>query len=156
MGYHLQNSLSAEGCLQALGMAIAKRTTPKLPLMHHSDRGSQYCCKAYVDELNGETITISMTKNGDPYENAVAERVNGILKTEFELERSTGTFEQLKGKLDRTINAYNTLRPHASCDYLTPVQAHQKQGELNKQWKNYNKEKWELRQKQQNTLLYSG
>ncbi len=155
MGYHLQNDLSAEGCLRALRMAIAKRKTPKLTLMHHSDRGSQYCSKAYVDELNGETIAISMTKNGDPYENAIAERVNGILKTEFDLERSTGTFEQLKIKLNRTINAYNNLRPHASCDYLTPVQAHQKQGELNKQWKNYNKERWELRQKQQNALLYS-
>ncbi|RZK46201.1 MAG: IS3 family transposase [Pedobacter sp.] len=156
MGYHLQNDLSAEGCLRALRMAIAKRKTPKLSLTHHSDRGSQYCSKAYVEELNGEIIAISMTKNGDPYENAIAERVNGILKTEFDLERSTGTFEQLKDKLDRTINAYNTLRPHASCDYLTPVQAHQRQGELNKQWKNYNKEKWELRQKQQNALLYSG
>lgn len=156
MGYHLQNDLSAEGCLKALQMAIAKRKTPKLTLMHHSDRGSQYCSKAYVDELNGQTIAISMTKNGDPYENAIAERVNGILKTEFDLQRSTGTFEQLKRKLDKVINAYNTLRPHASCNYLTPVQAHQKQGELNKQWKNYNKEKWELRQKQQNALLYSG
>lgn len=155
MGYHLQNDLSAEGCLQALRMAIAKRKTPKLTLMHHSDRGSQYCSKAYVDELNGANIAISMTKNGDPYENAIAERVNGILKTEFDLERSMGTFEQLKTKLDKVINAYNTLRPHASCNYLTPMQAHQKQGELNKQWKNYNKEKWKLRQKQQNALLYS-
>jgi putative transposase len=155
MGYHLQNDLSAEGCLQALRMAIAKRKTLKLPLMHHSDRGSQYCSKGYVDELNGAAIAISMTKNGDPYENAIAERVNGILKTEFDLERSMGNFEQLKIKLVKVINAYNTLRPHASCDYLTPAQAHKKQGELNKQWKNYSKEKWELRQKQQDALLYS-
>lgn len=156
MGYHLQNDLSAEGCLKALRMATAKRKTTKLALMHHSDRGSQYCSKAYVDELNGAAIAISMTKNGDPYENAIAERVNGILKTEFDLERSTGSFEQLKIKLAKVINAYNTLRPHASCDYLTPAQAHQQEGELNKQWKNYNKEKWEHRQKQQNALLYSG
>lgn len=156
MGYHLQDDLSTEGCLKALSMAMGKRRTPGLPLMHHSDRGSQYCSKAYVDELQGAAIAISMTKNGDPYENAIAERINGILKTEFDLERNVGTFEQLKSKLDRAINAYNTLRPHASCDYLTPVQAHQKQGELTKQWKNYNKEKWELRKKQQNALLYSG
>lgn len=156
MGYHLQNDLSAEGCLKALRMAIAQRKTTKLTLMHHSDRGSQYCSKAYVDELNSASIAISMTKNGDPYENAIAERVNGILKTEFDLERSTGTFEQLKIKLAKVINAYNTLRPHASCNYLTPVKAHQKQGELNKQWKNYSKEKWEHKQKQQNALLYSG
>lgn len=155
MGYHLQSDLSAEGCLKALAMAITKRKTPKLTLMHHSDRGSQYCSKAYVDELNSSAIAISMTKNGDPYENAIAERMNGILKTEFDLERSTGTFEQLKTKLAKVINAYNTLRPHSSCNYLTPAQAHQKQGELNKQWKNYRKEKWELRQKQQNALLYS-
>ncbi|WP_207536544.1 IS3 family transposase [Desertivirga arenae] len=155
MGYHLQNDLSAEGCLKALKMAIAKRTTSKMPLMHHSDRGSQYCSKAYVEELNQAAIAISMTKNGDPYENAIAERINGILKTEFDLERNTGTFEQLKYKLIRTITAYNTLRPHASCNYLTPQQAHQRNGLLNKQWKNYNKDKWKQKQIQQEQLLYS-
>jgi transposase InsO family protein len=96
-----------------------------------------------------------MTKNGDPYENAMAERVNGILKTEFSIDRNTGSFESLKAKLDKVINSYNTIRPHASLGYLTPVQAHQKQGELNKNWKNYRKEKWDrkIQQQQQNSLL---
>ena len=155
MGYHLQNDLSTEGCLEALKMAIGKRKTPHFPLMHHSDRGSQYCSKAYVDVLKNDNIAISMTKNGDPYENAMAERVNGILKTEFSIDRNTGSFENLKVKLDKVINNYNKIRPHASLGYLTPEQAHEKQGELNKNWKNYNKEKWDRKiQQQQNSLLY--
>lgn len=155
MGYHLQNDLSTEGCLQALKMAITKRETSNLPLMHHSDRGSQYCSKAYVDVLKNDNIAISMTKNGDPYENAMAERVNGILKTEFNIDCNTGSFENLKAKLNKVISSYNTIRPHASLGYLTPVQAHQKQGELIKKWKNYNKEKWDRKiLEQQNSLLY--
>jgi putative transposase len=155
MGYHLQNDLSTEGCLEALKMAIGKRKTPNFPLMHHSDRGSQYCSKVYVDVLKNDNIAISMTKNGDPYENAMAERVNGILKTEFSIDRNTGSFENLKVKLDKVISNYNKIRPHASLGYLTPEQAHKKQGELNKNWKNYNKEKWDRKiQQQQNSLLY--
>lgn len=157
MGYHIQNDLSAEGCLKALRMAITKRKTPYLPLLHHSDRGSQYCSKAYVAVLNETNIAISMTQNGDPYENAIAERVNGILKTEFDIERNTGSFQELNIKLNKIVNAYNTIRPHASLGYLTPLQAHQKEGILNKNWKNYRKEKWDRKmQQQQNTLLYSG
>ncbi|MFP5082201.1 IS3 family transposase [Pedobacter sp. JCM 36344] len=157
MGYHLHNDLSTEGCLQALKMAIEKRNTQDLPLMHHSDRGSQYCSKAYVDVLKNNNIAISMTKNGDPYENAMAERVNGILKTEFSIDRNTGSFESLKVKLDKVISSYNTIRPHASLGYLTPVQAHKKLGELNKNWKNYRKEKWDRKiQQQQNSIAILG
>lgn len=156
VGYHLQNDLSTIGCLKALEMAISKRQTSEIPLMHHSDRGSQYCSKAYVDMLYDANIVISMTQNGDPYENAIAERVNGILKTEFDIERNTGTFESLKVKLAKVINAYNTLRPHASLGYLTPIQAHYEQTEITKNWKDYRKEKWERKkQQQQNESLYS-
>ncbi|MGY4386697.1 putative transposase [Pedobacter sp. UYP24] len=155
MGYHVQNDLSAEGCLQALSMAINRRKTPSLSLMHHSDRGSQYCCNAYVEVLKQGNIAISMTQNGDPYENAMAERVNGILKTEFGIDRNTGTFESLKIQLDKVIGNYNCLRPHSSLGYLTPAKAHQQQGELVKNWKNYNKEKWDHKiQQQQNSSLY--
>ena len=78
-----------------------------------------------------------MTENGDPYENALAERINGIIKTEFNLYASAVGFEQTKLQIDRSINAYNRLRPHASCDYLTPNQAHEQTENLKKRWKNY-------------------
>lgn len=148
MGYHLHEDLAAEGCIQALQMALAKRKSLYLSLIHHSDRGSQYCSKTYVDLLVDNKIAISMTQNGDPYENSVAERVNGILKTEFYLESNTGSLIQLREKLDRTVEAYNTIRPHDSCDRLTPCQAHQRHGKLRKRWKNYKKIKWDLKRRQ--------
>ena len=143
MGYQVQNDLSAEGCIIALKMALAKRTTPLLSLIHHSDRGSQYCSKAYVDMLKDGKIAISMTQNGNPYENAIAERVNGILKNEFNIEHNKGSMATLRDKVDKSIHAYNNLRPHDSCQSLTPVKAHQRTGILNKNWKNYRKLRWE-------------
>lgn len=77
-------------------------------------------------------IAISMTQNGDPYENALAERVNGIIKSEFNLYTNTLGFEQTKQQINKSIKAYNELRPHASCDYLTPNQAHLQSQKLNK------------------------
>ena len=76
-----------------------------------------------------------MTEKGDPYENAIAERVNGILKSEFALDRDFDSFEQASDAVDNAINIYNQLRPHASCDYLTPQDAHQKEGLLKTKWK---------------------
>ena len=141
MGYRIQNDLSVQGCLQALEMALRKRSTPSSALIHHSDRGSQYCSKSYVELLKENNIEISMTQNGDPYENSVAERLNGILKGEFNLYRTSESLAQLQGRLDQIIQAYNTLRPHDSCDRLTPQQAHQKTGKLKKRWKNYKRRK---------------
>lgn len=141
VGYHLQKDLSAEGCMRALEMALQGRLVPHQPLIHHSDRGSQYCSKPYVELLGQHGILISMTQNGDPYENALAERINGILKHEFNLYASQTSFEQTKLKVEQSINAYNQYRPHASCDYLTPQCAHQQQGPLKKRWKNYNPKK---------------
>ncbi|MGY4383913.1 transposase InsO family protein, partial [Pedobacter sp. UYP24] len=86
---------------------------------------------------------ISMTQNGDPYENPIAERMNGILKAEFGIEDNKGSMALLKLKIEKSINAYNYLRPHDSCESLTPVQAHKKTGTLNKNWKNYRKIRWE-------------
>jgi putative transposase len=80
-----------------------------------------------------------MTNNGDPYENAVAERINGIIKSEFSLYSSQFGFEQTCTMVEKSINAYNHMRPHSSCDYLTPEQSHQKSGSLKKRWKNYQK-----------------
>ncbi len=80
-----------------------------------------------------------MTNNGDPYENAIAERVNGILKSEFNLYSSPLNYEQTCQALTKAIDNYNEIRPHASCDYLTPNKAHASEGQLKKRWKNYYK-----------------
>jgi putative transposase len=138
MGYYLSKTLAAEGCVAALNRALATRSYPAAQsLIHHCDRGAQYCCKEYVDLLGGNNLAISMTENGSPYENALAQRVNGILKEEFNLYSSAVGFEQTCQLIEQSIHAYNNLRPHASCDYLTPQQAHQHSGVLTKRWKNY-------------------
>ena len=138
MGFSFRQDLAAEGCIDALKMALSQRMYNEI-IIHHSDRGSQYCSHNYVDVLLKNNIAISMTENGDPYENALAERVNGIIKTEFNLYSSPLGFEQTTNQINKSIKAYNELRPHASCDYLTPEQAHIKSEKLNKRWKNYTK-----------------
>lgn len=137
VGHQFSLTLSAQGCIQALEKALKGRQYPERRLVHHSDRGAQYCCKEYVDLLGQHQISISMTNNGDPYENALAERINGIIKSEFQLYQSQGGFEQTALQLDNHIQAYNSLRPHGSCDYMTPLQAHAREGTLKKRWKNY-------------------
>jgi transposase InsO family protein len=135
VGFSLRKDLSSEGCINALQMALGARAYQHQRMIHHSDRGSQYCCKEYVALLTENKIAISMTENGDPYENALAERVNGIIKTEFKLYSSWLGFEETHRLVANSINSYNTIRPHASCDYLTPQQAHQTNGKLKKRWK---------------------
>ena len=105
-------------------------------LIHHSDRGLQYCCADYTHYLSLHQIQISMTEKGDPYENAIAERVNGILKGEFNLDQTFLTLEQAKTSVIQAVDKYNHLRPHASCDYHTPAMAHDMNGLLRKRWKN--------------------
>jgi putative transposase len=134
MGYCLWPSLKKEGPLRALDMAISGRDSNR-QLIHHSDRGLQYCCADYIGRLNKEQIAISMTEKGDPYENALAERMNGILKTEFGLDRKFDNFGQASAAVAYAIHVYNTFRPHASINYLTPQQAHQQQGLLPARWK---------------------
>lgn len=143
MGYSFRTDLSAKGCIDALKMALSVRQYPGASLIHHSDRGSQYCSRDYVKLLVENHIAISMTENGDPYENAIAERVNGIIKTEFNLHSSTLGFKETCKKIDQSIKAYNEIRPHASCDFLTPEQAHLREGTLRKRWKNKRKDKAE-------------
>jgi putative transposase len=137
MGFCLRGDMLAQGCVTALEMALTNRSYPDQPLIHHSDRGSQYCCKQYVDVLTEAGIAISMTENGDPYENALAERVNGIIKGEFNLYTSPLTFEQTAQKVLESISAYNEIRPHGSCDNLTPNQAHRTLTPMKKRWKSY-------------------
>ena len=103
MGWALRADLSAQGCLDALEMAMADRKYPQEKLIHHSDRGSQYCSKGYVDLLTNGNIAVSMTENGDPYENAIAERVNGILKGEFDLYGTQTGLRETKGKIIENI-----------------------------------------------------
>jgi len=134
MGYCLWPSLKKEGPLRALDMAISGRDSNR-ELIHHSDRGLQYCCSDYIGRLNKERIGISMTEKGDPYENALAERVNGILKSEFGLDRKFDNYQQASAAVTYAIHVYNTLRPHASINYLTPQQADQQQGKLPARWK---------------------
>jgi len=139
MGIGFRSDLSALGCLEALQMAYDNRSYGHQPLIHHSDRGCQYCCKEYVDLLNTQHVAISMTERGDPYENALAERMNGIIKEEFNLYSSQDSFENTYLRILKSVAAYNQIRPHGSCDNLTPCEAHKKEGELTKKWKNYSK-----------------
>lgn len=137
MGYDVHGTLEAEGPLQALRMALKNRSHSDTRLIHHSDRGIQYCSEEYVRQLECKNIQISMSAPGNPYENAVAERVNGIVKTEYYLDGYFRNIEQVHKALKETVTLYNNHRPHASCDYLTPEQAHHRHGQLKKRWRSY-------------------
>lgn len=125
MGYELCENMEAGSTLKALEMALNERKYKMSELIHHSDRGLQYCSKLYIDCLKENNISISMTENGDPYENAIAERVNGILKNEFGLDDKFENILQAKQIAGQSIEIYNQLRPHLSCSMLTPNQMHQ-------------------------------
>jgi len=142
VGYALHQTLEAVGCMAALNMAVLGRTY-KSPfvLIHHSDRGIQYCSQNYTAILNKENIAISMTQSGSPYENALAERVNGIIKNEFFPKRVYRNHKEASLKLAEIVNTYNGIRPHASIDYLTPNQAHEMTGNINQRWKKYPRRK---------------
>jgi len=137
MGYSLSKDLSHQGCLEALNSALKLRLYPGSKLFHHSDRGVQYCCKEYVSLLRETGIEISMTENGDPYENAIAERLNGILKDEFFLDRKFASYEDALHAVRQGVRIYNEHRLHSSCDYLTPNNAHLQSGKLTRRWKTY-------------------
>jgi len=127
MGYELCNNMEAASTLKALEMAVKGRKYKNQPLIHHSDRGLQYCSKLYIDYLTENNIAISMTENGSPYDNAVAERVNGILKDEFGLAEQLANHREALLQVNESIQTYNFLRPHWSCYMLTPDQMHQQE-----------------------------
>lgn len=127
VGHYLSTNLKASGCLKALDKAVLSRLYPESKLIHHSDRGTQYCCDDYVGQLKKKEIRISMTQTGSPYDNAIAERVNGILKTEFDLYQTFKSHSQASAAIDHAIYKYNNLRLHASCNYLTPENTHNQQ-----------------------------
>jgi len=143
IGFYLSKDLSSQGPLKALKMALTGNKNIQ-NLIHHSDRGVQYCCDAYVKLLQNYEVKISMTQNGDPRENAVAERVNGILKTEL-LEEVFADFSAAQQAVAVACSTYNHLRPHGSIDNLKPAEAHQQSGELKKRWKNY----WQLKKEKE-------
>lgn len=134
VGYCLYPTLERTGPLLAVKMAIGQRTG-KGRLIHHSDRGLQYCCTDYTKLMEQNNITISMTAKGNPYENAIAERMNGILKHQFGLAQTFKNYTEAKAAADKAIRIYNDHCPHGSCNYLTPSEAHQKQGLLISKWK---------------------
>ncbi len=121
LGYDLSDSLNLEGSLRALKMSI-KGKKELSGLIHHSDRGFQYCSNPYTEFLTNNGIKISMSEKGNPYENAVAERINGILKEEFMLGDTFKTPEQAHGAIKEAIQTYNEDRPHMSLNYMTPNQ----------------------------------
>jgi len=124
MGYHLADHLKATGPIEALRMALKNRTYPNRKLMHHSDKGIQYCSDNYIKILKDNNIDISMTSKYDPYENAKAERVNGTIKNEFELDKPLPNLKYANREINKTVKIYNTLRPHLSCAMSTPEQVH--------------------------------
>ena len=134
VGWALWETLEADGPLSALKMAIAQRKKKQQMLIHHSDRGIQYYSHRYRGLLKAQEIKISMTTNGDPYENALAERINGIIKDEILQNRGYPNHEVAREAVEKAIHSYNHLRPHKSCDMLTPMQAHEHKGILRKRW----------------------
>jgi len=138
MGYEVAESLHAVHSKAALGMAL-DHINPQIgkALIHNSDRGLQYCSADYVGLLDSFDVQISMTETGDPLENAIAERVNGIIKNEYLAHQSVYSLAQARVVLEQAVFLYNYKRPHLSCDMLVPEQAHQQEGKLKRRWKNY-------------------
>ncbi len=119
VGYKLSKDLTVDGALEAMKMAL-RQVSSVNGLIHHSDRGFQYCCDEYVKLLHSHGIQISMGEVGNPYDNAIAERVNGILKTEFFLNATFVNYNQAEDATAEAISLYNDLRPHMSIGYMTP------------------------------------
>ena len=136
MGYDLSNSLDTQGPLNALKMANRNRLYREVPLIHHSDRGIQYCSNAYQKLLKRYRIIPSMTESYDPYANAAAERINGILKQEFLLEELNLPLWNMKLVIKEAVYKYNNLRPHYSCEYKTPEYMHHQKMIKIKSYKN--------------------
>lgn len=123
VGYDISDSLELEGCRRALQMAI-QTVSDTSKLIHHSDRGIQYCSRQYTELLQSKGIKISMAAKGNCYENALAERVNGILKNEFNLDFTFKTKEQAIQTVHQSVYIYNQHRPHWALNLRTPQQCH--------------------------------
>lgn len=125
VGYDVSDSLELSGCLRALNMAL-KQLPPRYNLIHHSDRGIQYCTKIYTGKLKKHSVGISMAEKGNCYENAKAERINGILKSEFYLDKKFNHVEEARRMVKQVIQSYNNYRPHLRLNHQTPQVVHEK------------------------------
>ena len=162
LGYCLSEDLKTRSAIRALKMAL-RNMSGTAGCIHHSDRGIQYCSYNYTDLLSDNNILISMTENGDPLENPIAERINRTIKEEFTDEKtlSFSNFEQGKRRIAQYLKFYNEERPHRSIEMLTPAKAYMGTGELKRKWKNYfpkknfssAAEKQEQEQKQEQPFL---
>lgn len=124
VGYNVSDSMSAEQTVKALKMAIKGRLYATNKIIHHSDRGLQYCSKEYVETAHNANIEISMTENSSPYENALAERMNRTLKEEFNLYYKFKSKQQAICVVKEAVELYNSYRPHLSIDFFTPNEIH--------------------------------
>jgi len=142
VGFHTSDNMRVDSAVVALQKALDQKPADAI-VIHHSDRGMQYCSNEYVKLLTQHHALISMTQNGDPYENAMAERVNGILKTELIAETYADVNEAMQ-HIARCITIYNYRRVHSSINYQIPHHVHSLQGPQTKRWKNYYKNKKEV------------
>lgn len=126
MGYNVGASLDAEQSRRALQMALSRRIYPGRPLIHHSDRGHQYCSQEYVDLATHHNMRMSMTENGDPYENALAERMNRTIKEEFCLDTELPSHAVAAAAVTQAVELYNSYRPHLALKGRTPQAVHEK------------------------------
>ncbi|MDR1250066.1 MAG: IS3 family transposase, partial [Treponema sp.] len=125
VGFHTGDTLEAEGAVRALEMALSELPKGAFPV-HHSDRGCQYCSHRYVEKLQAHGLAVSMTEELHCYENAHAERLNGIVKQEYGLGCSFLRKQQALAAIDEAVFLYNTRRPHLSLNYETPETMHRR------------------------------
>jgi transposase InsO family protein len=135
VGFHVSDDMKVGSATLALKKALAQKPAETI-VIHHSDRGIQYCSTAYVQLLQQNNAMISMTQNGDPYENAMAERVNGILKSEL-ISSYYDTIDNASIHIARCITIYNYKRRHSSLNFQIPHEVHLQKGPQIKRWKNY-------------------
>lgn len=126
MGYAIADNMETGSMIAAYRSALANRTDVNSRPIHHSDRGVQYCSRDYIELSLASGCPVSMTENGDPYENALAERMNRTLKEEFGLGEVIRTKQQAKQLLEEAVALYNNYRPHLSLHYQTPNEVHKK------------------------------
>lgn len=141
VGYYVADNLNTESSLMALKKALKDNKSGIESLIHHSDRGLQYCSNEYQRILKKSGVQCSMTQNSDPYENAVAERINGILKQEFDIDKYDIETSLKRKMVEESIEIYNEFRPHFSNHYLTPNQMHSQSDIKMKTYKTKNRSK---------------
>ena len=140
MGKFLSRDMQKTLVLKALVEALRNRQYNGR-LIHHSDQGSVYCSKSYINALKITNTLISMSGKGRAWENPYAERIIGILKGELGLDQKFETYNDVYEAVEIAVLKYNTIRPHLSCGYLTPQQAHEKGKDLINCWKKKNSKK---------------